>query len=122
MGIIPPGVHRIIDYLAVLAFIAAPFLFHFSPHTRALAFALAAVHLVVTLLTHFPGAARRPIAFHVHGVIELVVGICLVAIPILRHWTFDARKFCMGMGIAILIVWALTRYRWDDRPAPVAAA
>lgn len=118
MGIIPPGVHRIIDYLAVLAFAAAPFAFQLHGRTLMLAYVLAAVHLIVTLLTHFPQSARRPIPFHLHGVIELVVGICLVAIPLLRHWTYGARKFYLGIGIAILIVWALTRYRWEDRVAP----
>ena len=122
MGIIPPGVHRIIDYLAVLAFAAAPLVFHLTGRTLMLAWVLAAVHLVVTLLTHYPRSGRRPIAFHLHGAIELVVGLCLVAVPLLRHWTFDARKFYLGMGIAILLVWALTRYRWDDGPAPVTAA
>ena len=33
MGIIPPGVHRIIDYLAVLAFAAAPLVFHLTGRT-----------------------------------------------------------------------------------------
>ena len=117
MGILPPNVHRIIDYLAVIVFALAPTLFHLTGNTRMLAYALAVIHLVITLATHFPGAARRPLPYNVHGIIELLVGLALVCIPFIRHWTFGARQFYPGMGIALLIVWALTRYR--DTMAPV---
>ena len=116
MGIIPPGVHRILDYLAVVAFALAPTLFHLAGNTRLLAYALAIVHLVVTLITQFPGAPRRPLPFNVHGVIELVVGILLIAVPLIRHWTYGAHRFYIGMGIAILVIWGLTRYAVTDRP------
>ncbi|NUO64375.1 MAG: hypothetical protein HOQ11_04380 [Gemmatimonadaceae bacterium] len=120
MGIIPPGVHRILDYLAVIAFAVAPTVFRLHGNTMYLAYALALVHLIVTLMTHFPEGARRPLAFHIHGAIELLVGILLVCVPLIRHWTFGARRFYIGMGIALLIVWALTRYRYEARVAPSA--
>ncbi|HEX8849082.1 MAG TPA: hypothetical protein VF761_06095 [Gemmatimonadaceae bacterium] len=120
MGIIPPGVHRILDYLAVIAFALAPTVFRLHGNTMYLAYALAVVHLLVTLLTQFPSAPRRPFAFHLHGALELLVGILLVCVPLLRHWTFGARRFYLGMGVALLIVWALTRYRREERVAPSA--
>lgn len=120
MGIIPPGAHRILDYLAVLAFALAPTVFQMHGNTRIAAYCLAVVHLVVTLLTQFPGGARRPLAFHVHGAIELLLGILFIAVPLMRHWTFGARRFYIGMGIALLIVWGLTRYRAEERVAPAA--
>ena len=120
MGIIPPNVHRILDYLLVLCFALAPSLLHITGNTKMLAYALAVVHLVVTLSTQFPGAARRPIPFHVHGIIEFVVGVLLIAIPLVRHWTFDARKFYLAMGVAIVVIAALTRYR--DTSVPVSSA
>lgn len=120
MGIIPPGVHRILDWLAVLAFAVAPTVFALHGNTRILAYCLAVVHLVLTLLTHYPAGGRRPIPFHLHGALELVGGIVLVAVPLMRHWTFGARQFYLGMGVAALIVWGLSRYRYDDRVAPAA--
>ena len=120
MGIIPPNVHRILDYVLVLLFALAPSIFHITGNTRMLAYGLAVVHLLVTLATQFPGAPRRPIPFHVHGIIEFVVGLCLVAIPLVRHWTSDARKFYLGIGVAIVIIAVLTRYR--DTAAPVTTA
>jgi hypothetical protein len=112
MGIIPPNVHRILDYLAIIVFALAPTLFHLDGNTRILAYALAVVHLVVTLVTDFNGTAGRPLPFPVHGYIELVVGIVLAVVPFVRHWTFGAGKFFPAMGIALIIVWLITRYRY----------
>jgi hypothetical protein len=123
MGIIPPNVHRILDYLAIIVFALAPTLFHLDGNTRILAYALAVVHLVVTLVTDFNGTAGRPLPFPVHGYIELVVGIVLAVVPFVRHWTFGAGKFFPAMGIALIIVWLITRYRYTvvrDGPATTA--
>lgn len=120
MGIIPPGVHRILDYIAVIAFAAAPAVFRLHGNTMILAYCLAVVHLIVTLATQFPAGARRPLPFHAHGIIELVLGVLFVAVPLVRSWTFGARHFYIGMGIALLVVWALTRYRDEDRVEPAA--
>lgn len=122
MGIIPPNVHRILDYVLVLVFALAPSVFHFNGNTKMLSYALAVALLLLTLATQFPGSARRPIPFHVHGILDFVLGVCLIAVPLLRHWTFDARKFYLGVGVAILVVAALTRFRdtVTVRSAPAA--
>lgn len=118
MGLVSPAVHRVLDFLVVVAFALAPTLFHLVGRTAALAYGLAVVHLLVTLATHFPGRARYPVPFRAHGVVELLVGLALVAVPLLRHWTHGARVFYPGMGVAIVLVWALTRY---GERRPVAA-
>ena len=118
MGLIPPAVHRVLDFLIVLAFALAPTLFHLLGRTATLAYALAVVHLLITLATHFPGRARYPIPFRAHGIIELLVGVALVAVPFVRHWTHGARVVYPAMGVAILLVWALSRY---GEPAPATA-
>lgn len=120
MGILPPNVHRILDYLAVIVFALAPMLFHLTGNTKMLAWALAAIHLVVTLATQFPGSARRPLPYSAHGIIELLVGLALVCVPLIRHWTFGARQFYPAMGVALLVIWAITRYRDASVPATSA--
>lgn len=119
MGILPPNVHRIIDYLAIVVFALAPTLFHLTANTRMLAYGLAVIHLAITLATYFPASVRRPVPYNVHGIIELVVGIALLCIPFIRHWTFGARQFFPAMGVALIIIWALTSYR--DSSVPAAA-
>ena len=111
MGILPPTVHRLLDYVAVIIFALAPTLFNLKWNTRMLAYALAVIHLLVTLATQFPGAPRRPLPYSAHGIIELLVGLALVCVPLIRHWTFGAGKFYPAMGVVILIIWAITRYR-----------
>lgn len=120
MGILPPNVHRILDYLAVIVFALAPSVLHLTGNTKMLAYALAVIHLVVTLATQFPGSARRPLPFSAHGIIELLLGLGLVCVPLIRHWTFDAGKFYPSMGVVLLIIWAITRYR--DTSVPIASA
>jgi len=116
MGIIPPNVHRILDYVAIIVFALAPTLFHLNGNTRILAYALAVVHLVVTLATDFNGTGARPLPFPVHGYIELVVGIVLAVVPFVRHWTSGAGKFYPAIGIVLILVWLLTRYRYTIVP------
>ncbi len=118
MGIISPSIHRVLDFVVVVLFAAAPTLFHLTGNTMYLAYALAVIHLALTLVTHFPGRAGGAVPFNVHGMIELVVGVVLVAAPLVRHWTYGARTFYLSVGVLILIVWALTRYR-DDAAADV---
>ena len=120
MGILPPTVHRLLDYVAVIVFALAPSLIHLTGNTRMLAYALAVIHLVVTVATHFPGSARRPLPYSLHGIIELVIGLVLVCVPFIRHWTFAAGKFYPAMGVIILVIWAFTRYR--DTTLPVTPA
>ena len=120
MGIIPPNVHRLLDFVAVVAFVLAPTLFHLHGNTVILAYALAVIHLAMTLATQFPGAPRRPIPYHVHGYVEFAVGVLLIALPFVRHWTFGARQFFPAIGIVIVVIWALTRYR--DAAMPGTAA
>jgi hypothetical protein len=124
VGIISPSVHRILDFVVVLLFALAPTVFHLHGNTMYAAYALAAIHLVLTLMTHFPGRTGGSVPFHVHGMVELVVGVVLVAVPLVRHWTYGARTFYLAIGALILVVWALTRYRdtveagrVDARPA-----
>ena len=119
MGILPPSVHRLLDYVAVIIFALAPTLFNLKGNTRMLAYALAVIHLLVTLATQFPASPRRPLPYSAHGIIELLVGLALVCVPLIRHWTFGAGKFYPAMGGVILVIWAITRYR--DPVVPAAA-
>ena len=119
MGLISPAVHRVLDYVTVVAFALAPTLFGLIGRTRTLAYALAVVHLLLTLATHFPGRARWPVPFRAHGIVELLVGLGLVALPFIRQWTHGARIFFPAIGVAILLVWALSRYGGTE---PAAAA
>jgi uncharacterized membrane protein YhaH (DUF805 family) len=107
---IPASVHRSLDMLAIIGFLGAPLLLRISGTAALLSYALAAVHLVVTLSTKFPDTHRKLISLRAHGVIELIVGVALIALPWLTGWVGNARAYYVTVGVILLIVWALSNY------------
>lgn len=111
MGIISAGAHRALDFVLVLVLAVAPLLFGMTGRSAMATWALAVIHLLVTLFSQVPGRARRPISYPVHGMLELIVAVAMIAVPLVRHWTGGARIFWLGFGVALLLVWLLTSYR-----------
>jgi len=110
MNLLPASVHRSLDMLAIIIFLAAPVLLGLSGIPAMLSYALAAIHLIVTLATKFPDTGHRPLSLRVHGGIELIVGIILIALPWLAHWDGNARPYYMTVGVVLVIVWAVSNY------------
>lgn len=117
MKIIAPHSHRALDYSTVAVFALAPFVLGFGGAPAYLSITLAAVHLVLTLLTRFDAGGQPPVPLTLHGLIELVVGITLVVLPMLMGWMGTTRMFFMVMGVVILAVWLVTQYRLEEPPA-----
>lgn len=111
LNLIPPSIHRALDLVTVAIFALAPIFLRLSGPPAMLSYALAVIHLVLTLATRFPDMRKRPIALKVHGMIELVVGVVLVALPWVLGWTETARTFYTVMGLIILVVWLLSKYQ-----------
>ena len=114
MNLLNARLHGFLDLVIVVVFVLAPFVFGLGGYVAVVAWGLAVVHLVMTLLTRFPLGVVKMIPFPLHGIVELVVGVVLVlAMPRLLGASPDspARTFFTGSGVAILAVWELTRYR-----------
>jgi hypothetical protein len=110
--------HGAIDYLAVLIFAATPALIGLSGWPAMLSYALAGVHLLMTLLTDFPAGVVKVIPIVLHQWVERIVGpalIILAFIP-LNGATQNARIFFGIMGVIILAVERLTAYRSITEP------
>jgi hypothetical protein len=105
-------VHGVLDYATVAAFLNAPMVFGFHGTPAAIAYWLAGIHLLMTGCTDFPVGLFRWIPFKVHGVIELLAGIFLLAAPWLFGFAQEvaARNFFLGIGIIVLVLIALTDY------------
>jgi hypothetical protein len=112
MRILDARVHGVLDLITVVAFLLGPLLFGLGGSPAAIAYTLAIVHLVMTLLTRYPMGRWRVIPFPVYGIVELIVGVALLILPSYAGYApgSPARKFYLGMGAAILVVWALTAY------------
>jgi hypothetical protein len=107
---LPASVHRSLDMLAVVGFLAVPLLLGMSGTPARLSYALAVIHLLVTLSTKFPDTHHRPLSLRAHGVVELVVGIVLIVLPWLAGWTGIDREYYVAVGAILLVVWAISNY------------
>jgi hypothetical protein len=114
MNLLNARLHGFLDLATVAVFLLAPFFFGLGGYVAAVAWGLAAVHLLMTLLTRFPLGLVKVIPFPIHGMVELVVGVVLVlAMPRLLGASpgSPARTFFIGAGVAIVVVWVVTNYR-----------
>ncbi len=114
MRVLAPRVHRMLDFATVAAFALAPSLLGLAGLAATLSYALAVIHLALTLATRFPGGSGF-VALSIHGVIELIVGVSLILVPLMMGWSGAARSFYVAAGLVILTVWALSVYA-DDGP------
>jgi hypothetical protein len=96
--------------LGIVVFLAAPLLLRMSGPPALLSYALAVIHLLVTLATQFPDSHHKPLPLRAHGVIELVVGVILIALPWVVGWTDSARTYYVTIGVVLVIVWAVSNY------------
>ncbi|MDZ7716080.1 MAG: hypothetical protein U5J95_07705 [Balneolaceae bacterium] len=104
--------HGYLDILTVIFFALAPTFFELSETGATLSYALAGIHLAMSLLTDFPMGPIKVIPIKVHGFIELLVGILLASGP----WIVDDLFSGVGTivfsiaGGMILVIWLLTEY------------
>src|SRR2546422_1441501 len=119
MRILSPRIHGVIDLVIVLVFLLAPITIGLGGSPAAIAYSLAAIHLLMTLLTRFPMGVWKRIPFFFHGIVELIVGMALLLLPSYAGYGpgSPAKRFYLAMGAAILVVWALTAYRGAEATA-----
>lgn len=110
MRVVPAALHRVLDFVTIAIFALAPTVLHLTGVPMMVAYALAVVHLILTLLTRFTPTGAGVVPFKLHGVVELIVGIALVVAPFVLGWTGVARTFFAAMGVLIFVVWALSDY------------
>lgn len=111
MKILNPTIHGYLDFLTVIIFAVAPNVFGFDGLPAYISYALAAVHLTLTLMTAFPKGVIQLVPFSVHGGIELVVSITLIILPFVLGFTATARNFFVGIAVVIFVVWLLSNYK-----------
>ena len=112
MKFISPKIHGIIDFLVVLFLLASPMLFGLNGFVAIFTYALALVHLLLTLLTDFNAGLFKVIPLPLHGIIELIVGIVLIVLGFtLFKDTATGKIFYIAFGAAVLLTWLFTDYK-----------
>lgn len=104
-----PYAHAALDYAVAAGFALAPQALDLVGLAAVLSYAIAAMHLALTLFTDFPASAARVIPFDLHGRVELAIGL---ALPVLAVTFLDdtALAFFVGMSATMLAAWVATPY------------
>jgi hypothetical protein len=114
MKIITPKLHGIIDYVSVIGLALAPTLFGLQGIAATLAYALSGIHLLMTVLTAFPAGLVKVVPLKLHGMVEILVGVSLAALPWALASTIDlganGRMFYSVFGLVLIAVWFTTDY------------
>ncbi|MDB4904405.1 MAG: hypothetical protein JWQ63_3686 [Mucilaginibacter sp.] len=112
MKFISPTIHGIIDYFVVIFLLASPTIFGFTGLLAIFTYALAGIHLLMTILTDYNVGLIKIIPFHTHGFIESVVGVVLIALGYtLFNDNAAGKLFYIIFGTIILYTWLVTDYR-----------
>src|SRR5258708_8863340 len=103
MKVISDTAHGILDYLTVAIFALAPSILGLTGFAALVSYALAAIHLVMTLLTNMPLGVLKIIPMRLHALVEMLVGPVL-APPALVLPTIpgDKRESFLIMGLVLL--------------------
>ena len=113
LKILNPNVHGVLDYLYVILFALAPAMFGFTGLVATLCYFVAGSQLVMSLITRYPLGAIKLLPFPVHGGLELLASLGLIAAP----WLFGfarvavAPTFFVTAGIVLFCVWLCTDYK-----------
>ncbi len=105
-------IHGAIDYGVVLFLLLSPTLFALPAYTSKFTYALAFIHLLLTMSTKFELGIFKIISFKLHGIIELIVSLALVAVAFyLGNMEGDvSRNFYLAFAIAVFFTWVITDY------------
>jgi hypothetical protein len=112
MKFISPKIHGMIDYFVVALLLVSPFFFGFTGILAIFTYALAIVHLLLTILTDYPLGIFKVIPAAIHAAIELLVGIILIVLA----YTFfndnaNGKLFYVIFGTIVLLTWLVTDYK-----------
>ena len=112
MKFISPTIHGIIDYVVVIFLLASPTIFGFTGLLAIFTYALAGIHLLMTILTDYNVGLIKIIPFHTHGFVESVVGVVLIGLAYtLFNDNAAGKLFYIIFGTIVLYTWLLTDYR-----------
>ncbi len=115
-GPVPAFVHGIIEYLAAILFIAAPFIFSFDEDTAtAVSLIVGVIVLIIAASTAWRTGLINSIPVQAHVMLDYVLAIFLIASPFVLGFTDDAAFFIV-LGVVHLLVTIATRFMREETP------
>jgi hypothetical protein len=117
-GPVPAFVHGLIEYVAAIVFIAAPFVLDFDSDTAtAVAIVAGVLILIVAASTAMTTGLIKSIPVQAHVVLDYVLAILLIAAPFVFAFSDDgtATAFFIVLGVLHLLLTIATRFIREDR-------
>ena len=117
-GPVPAFVHGVVEYLAAILFIAAPFLFAFEEDAPvAVSLVVGVVMLIVAACTHWKTGLIDTISVHAHAMLDYLLAIFLIASPFIFGFDDDgtAVGFFIVAGVLYLLLTIATRFVPEER-------
>jgi hypothetical protein len=118
--------HGILDYAIAILLIIGPSVAGFAGVKATWAYIFGGLLFVMALVTRYPLGVIKIIGLAVHGFVELLLIVCLLAAPWYGNFTsgVNSPRFYWMIGLMMLVLWALTDFRGlRDRvtATPIAA-
>jgi hypothetical protein len=111
--LVPWVVHEAVEYVAVLLFLAAPFLFDFESDTaRYTSIAVGVVILLVAVISRGRLAVTQSLSSSAHVTLDYVLAVVLVLMPFVLGFADDtaAVTFFVLLGVGHGALTLLTRF------------
>ena len=118
-GPVPAFVHGVVEYLAAILFIAAPFLFTFEEDAPvAVSLVVGVVMLIIAACTHWKTGLIDTISVHAHAMLDYLLAVFLIASPFIFGFDDDgtAVGFFIVAGVLYLLLTIATRFVPEERP------
>jgi hypothetical protein len=119
-GPVPAFVHGVVEYLAALLFIAAPFIFTFDEDVAtAVSLIVGVLLLIIAASTAWRTGFTNSIPIQAHAMLDYVLAIFLIASPFVLGFSDDgtAAAFFIVVGVIHLLLTIATRFVSDEQPA-----
>lgn len=117
MKVLSSTAHGFVDIAFITVLAMAPIMFDLEPAVDTACFVLAGGYLLITLLTDFKLGIFRVIPFPVHGWLDLLTGIALLAAPFLFHFENGSaeRNLSWMLGVVSVVTWFITDWKGQTR-------
>ena len=115
---ITPGAHEILDYVIAGSFFAsAAWLWRRNKRAAIASLLCGGTRLAISLLTDYPGGARKPIRFHARREIDLGLAAMTAAMPeFLAFQDEPPKNFFIAQGVITTAANELTQFPERHRP------
>ncbi|MFC6101474.1 SPW repeat domain-containing protein [Olivibacter domesticus] len=109
--LLPRTLHALLDYMAALLLLIAPWVFHFNHERPAIALSIlfGVTILVMSLLTNYEGGIRKTIPMDVHLYADVFGGAFLALSPWLLFFSETTYVFHLSMGLGLVLSGLLTK-------------